>query len=116
MLEGSDGSRVLTLSGDDRPRLWDVTTGKQVGAPMRHDDRVRGAVFNADGSRVLSWSADGTARLWDISQLMQGSLFAVVCRRWQDHDLSSIVSKYGVRIEDPICAEVPPDPDWSRVE
>ena len=62
-----DESRILTWSDDNTARLWDVATGKEVVAPLRHEDGVRGAAFNGDESRILTWSADNTARLWDAA-------------------------------------------------
>ena len=38
-----------------------------IGEPMRHEDRVRGAVYSPDGKRILSWSYDNTLRLWDAA-------------------------------------------------
>src|SRR3712207_7609462 len=35
--------------------------------PMRHDGRVRFAVFSPDGAWILTTSADGTVRLWDAT-------------------------------------------------
>ena len=71
-----DGSRILTWTGrgsvaplDDTEhgaaRLWDSKTGEALTPPLRHDDAVEGAQFNADETRILTWSRDGTARIWD---------------------------------------------------
>src|SRR5262245_66073024 len=32
-----DGGRILTAGADKTARLWDATTGAQIGEPMRHD-------------------------------------------------------------------------------
>ena len=56
-----DESRILTWTDDNTARLWDAATGKEVVAPLRHEDAVTGAVFNRDESRILTWSDDNTA-------------------------------------------------------
>jgi hypothetical protein len=61
-----DGGRVVTASWDGTVRLWDATSGKEIGEPMKHGDRVSSAQFSADGERVVSASWDGTVRLWDV--------------------------------------------------
>jgi len=60
-----DGQRVVTLSGDNTARLWDVASGKQIGEPMKHEGIVNSAQFSPDGQRVVTASEDNTARLWD---------------------------------------------------
>jgi hypothetical protein len=61
-LEIPDG-RLLSWSGDNTLKLWDVKTGDQIGPAMRHDG-VDGALVMPDG-RLMSWSHDGTLMLWD---------------------------------------------------
>ena len=62
-----DGRRILTAGADKTARLWDATTGAQIGEPMRHDDEVVDAVFSPDGARIATVSKDRTARLWDAA-------------------------------------------------
>jgi WD40 repeat protein len=45
--------------------MWDATTGKEVGAPLQHQDSVNTAAFSPDGQRMLTASDDHTARVWD---------------------------------------------------
>jgi WD40 repeat protein len=60
-----DEKRILTWSSDNTARLWDTSTGKQIGPSLMHDGYVEGAVFSKDEKRILTWSWDGTARIWD---------------------------------------------------
>jgi hypothetical protein len=46
-------------------RFWDAATGAAIGEPMRHEGKVKGAVYSPDGKRILSWSDDKTLRFWD---------------------------------------------------
>jgi len=64
-----DGRRILTASADKTARLWDATTGAEVGDPMRHDNAVVDAAFSPDGARIATASKDRTARLWDATTL-----------------------------------------------
>ncbi len=60
-----DGKRVLTGSGDNTAKLWDVKTGKELLTLKEHGDWVHSAAFSPDGKRVVTGSADGTAKIWD---------------------------------------------------
>jgi WD40 repeat protein len=62
-----DGKQALTASDDHTARLWDVATGKPVGAALTHDDAVVHAAFSYDGQWVLTASSDGTARVWNAA-------------------------------------------------
>src|SRR5262249_44118614 len=62
-----DGQRVVTASWDKTARLWDATSGKPIGEPMKHEAWVNSAQFSPDGQRVLTASEDRTARLWEAT-------------------------------------------------
>jgi hypothetical protein len=46
-------------------RLWDVTTGKPLGEPLRGHAEVRSVSFSPDGKTLATGSNIGTIRLWD---------------------------------------------------
>jgi WD40 repeat protein/tRNA A-37 threonylcarbamoyl transferase component Bud32 len=62
-----DGRTILTGNQDGSVRRWDVKTGKEVGKPFRHADKVWAVAFRRDGSRILTASEDETARQWDTA-------------------------------------------------
>jgi WD40 repeat protein len=61
-----DGRYILTGSHDHTACLWDAATGKAVGPPFRHRDRVEAVAFWADGKSVATVSRAGTAQLWHV--------------------------------------------------
>src|SRR6266576_2259605 len=62
-----EGQRVVTASTDKTARVWDASSGKPVGEPMKHELPVNSAQFSMDGQRVVTASTDKTARVWDAS-------------------------------------------------
>src|SRR5207248_11629270 len=62
-----DGPLAIYASEDKTARLWDAASGKPIGVPMKHDDRLTSAQFSPDGQRVVTASYDKTARLWDAT-------------------------------------------------
>jgi WD40 repeat protein/tetratricopeptide (TPR) repeat protein len=62
-----DRKTVVTGSQDATARLWDTTTGRPLGLPMRHQNAVQAVAFSPDGKTVLTGSRDKTARLWEAA-------------------------------------------------
>src|SRR5258705_4419398 len=63
-----DGTRIAAGVADNTVRLWDASTGKPIGQPLRgHDGMVTGVAFSPDGTRLASGSVDQTVRLWDVT-------------------------------------------------
>jgi WD40 repeat protein len=60
-----DGKYVVTASGDNTVRIWDVSTAKTVLVLQGHAGWVTSAVFSPDGTRIATTSGDTTARVWD---------------------------------------------------
>ena len=56
---GSDTKRVVTASGDNNARIWDVESGKELQVLSGHTSRVYSAVFSSDNKRVVT-AADKT--------------------------------------------------------
>jgi WD40 repeat protein len=97
-----DESRILSWS-DKSVRLWDVATGRALGPALMHEGSVNGALLSRGESRILSWSNDGSVRLWDVSWRGR-NLLEIACNYSSpDHDLSSVSTRYGIEIADPIC-------------
>jgi WD40 repeat protein len=111
-----DETRILS-SDDHTLRLWDVATNRQIGPAMQHDRSIDGALPTRDGTRILSWS-DKTLRLWDVAWLGH-NLMEIACNHTPpDHDLSVVIARYSIKIEDPICqsGKTIPVPDRSSLE
>jgi WD40 repeat protein/tetratricopeptide (TPR) repeat protein len=67
-----DGHRLATGAQDGTVRLWDVSTGKPLGEPLRHRAQIQSVAFSADGSRLLTVAhtmpGEGAqVRVWDTA-------------------------------------------------
>jgi WD40 repeat protein len=57
---------IVSVGIDKTVRLWDVTTGEEMHAPLRNDKPVFCADFSPDGTRLATACGDNTIRLWDV--------------------------------------------------
>ncbi len=69
----ADGREVVTGT-DDRTdsdigtvRRWEVATGKQVGAELRHPGRINQVAISPDGGTVLLSGRNGVSRLYKVA-------------------------------------------------
>ncbi len=62
-----DEKRVLTASGDNTAKLWDVASGSLLRELKGHIGEVVSAIYSPDGKQILTASYDSTARLWNAA-------------------------------------------------
>ena len=62
-----DGSRLATGSSDQTVRLWDATTGAEIGRPLRHIGPVTSIDWLPleDHPRLAAASKNGAVRIWN---------------------------------------------------
>jgi len=60
-------SRRLAVLAPDQLRLFDATTGRQQGGPIRLGGDATGAVFSSDGGMIAAWSHGGAVTVWDVA-------------------------------------------------
>jgi len=63
----SDGSLILTGSGDRTARLWSATTGGALHVLNGHNHTVSSVAFFPDATRIVTGSLDHTARIWSAA-------------------------------------------------
>jgi WD40 repeat protein len=64
-----DGQRLASGGADNRVRLWDATSGKQIRVLTGHTGAVGIVVFSRDGNQLASaaGTASGEAKVWDAA-------------------------------------------------
>ena len=68
-----DGSRIVTGLSNDRLKIWDAETGRELSTLSGHGHMVTACGYSPDGRRILSGSSSGGLRIWDAdtgSELM----------------------------------------------
>jgi WD40 repeat protein len=61
-------------------RLWDTTTGRQIGPPIQHPVPVTTVAFHPDNARLATAGDDGLIRLWDLPTPATGDVAHI--RNW----------------------------------
>lgn len=62
-----DGDWIVSGSDDCTIRVWDTSSGLQLGEPFTgHSDAVTCVAVSGNGSRIVSGSGDKTVRVWDL--------------------------------------------------
>ena len=62
-----DGKWLTTGWGEKTVRIWDVETGKEVGAFSGHDEPVQDCFVSSDKKLLVTCDQSGTVRLWDVT-------------------------------------------------
>jgi WD40 repeat protein len=78
----ADGSMAASVGSDWTGRIWDSTTGKQVGPALPHSLKFPQVAVRPDG-RMLVLSGAGGTRLWAVPVPVAGSPREV--RLWVEH-------------------------------
>jgi cytochrome c len=61
-----DSRRVVSASGDETVRVWNLESGEALQVIRGHAGPVLGVAVSPDGRQVASAGLDGTVRLWDL--------------------------------------------------
>src|SRR6516162_5491292 len=69
-----DGKILASCGADNRVRLWNPDTGKEVGS-LGHDSEVDCIAYSKDGKTLASFDLDHTFRLWDVANGKNIKLF-----------------------------------------
>jgi len=67
MAISSDGKHVITGGQDNKIKLWEMATGREIRDFKGHTDVVTSVAFSPDNRQVVSGSRDRTLRTWDVS-------------------------------------------------
>jgi WD40 repeat protein/tRNA A-37 threonylcarbamoyl transferase component Bud32 len=90
----SDSKHLATGSWDKTAKVWEVATGKQIGATMVHDGTVNAVAFKPNDNQLLllTASGDGKARLWEA---LSGKLSGAPMDHGDDPVTRLLFSRYG---------------------
>jgi len=61
-----DGKLILSGSGDNTMKLWDIATGREIRSFMGHTDSVLAVAFSPDGKLAVSGCRNNSVKLWNI--------------------------------------------------
>jgi len=62
-----DGAIAATGHADGIARLWELSSGEQIGELVGHTRAVTSVAFSPDGASLATGSLDRTARVWNTS-------------------------------------------------
>jgi WD40 repeat protein/uncharacterized caspase-like protein len=62
----ADMMKDLKVETTGQVQLWDVASGREIGALKGHGRGVTKVVFSRDGKLLASGSSDNTIRIWDV--------------------------------------------------
>ena len=99
----ADRRWIVTASGDQRARIWEVASGLPASDWYEHDGPVISANFSATARKLVTASTDGRIKVWDVLGTSDATGDA---GQWLAR-LAELIS--GVRI-DPRTNEVRPAP------
>lgn len=61
-----NGKLIASGGFDDKVKVWDVQTGREIRSFSGHTNDVNSVLFSADSKSVISGSNDGTIKIWNI--------------------------------------------------
>jgi NACHT domain- and WD repeat-containing protein len=64
-----DGQRLVSVSWDEKLRIWDRASGKQLGRFTGHSSSVYGLDLVPNTELAVTVSKDGTMRVWDLTRV-----------------------------------------------
>jgi hypothetical protein len=64
---------LVSASGDQKARLWNLDTKFLVGPPLQHEHIVTSAAFSDDGTLLSTGCADENAYVWDVYAILQAT-------------------------------------------
>ena len=99
----SDGTLLVSGSGDKTVKLWDVQTGGVIRTFYGHTDWVLSVSISVDHTKIASGSDDNTIRLWDI---LTGESYHVIKQKevvdyvsFSPTSLQSLISASGGKVQ-----------------
>jgi len=64
-----DGRLFADRGADHAVRVWDMTTGKEIGQFKGHQGSITALAFSPDSRRLITGSSDTTLLVWDVGTL-----------------------------------------------